>query len=544
MSLTVINSNWTGAGPRETLTANETVFIGSGLSLISTSGDILQGSASDIAAVVSSGTSLYAINGAINFGNASGSNRSIEIEQGAVVSSNFYAVLITGNRLNLENAGQISGGIYGIATQMDNATDTGRILNSGQIIGGDIGIIYNFSSDEGTITLANSGLIWGGNFSLQSASSTAYRITNDGEMRGNVALGNLADLVDNVGGEIDGTLTMGGGNDTLRVGSNIEVAVGGSGNDVLDFSSSGTVRVNLTTPASNTGAAAGDSYTEFESIWGSLTGSDNLTGDGVANTLKGQGGNDLLFGLDGADRLEGGTGNDLLDGGTGADTMLGGAGNDRYFVDAAGDRVFETTTTASTIDAGGRDTVSSTISFDLESTPGLRFVENLTLLGVANTNGTGNGLANNLTGNSGNNSLSGGVGNDTLIGGLGNDFLNGGLGKDVLTGGGGTDSFVFNTALSATNIDRITDFARGSDKILLDNAIFSAIAGGSLTAAAFAANTAGAATTAAHRIIYETDTGKLFYDANGSAAGGNVQFATLNPALGLTHTDFSVFMVI
>ena len=66
MSLTVINSNWTGAGPRETLTANETVFIGSGLSLISTSGDILQGSASDIAAVVSSGTSLYAINGAIN----------------------------------------------------------------------------------------------------------------------------------------------------------------------------------------------------------------------------------------------------------------------------------------------------------------------------------------------------------------------------------------------------------------------------------------------------------------------------------------------
>ncbi len=169
MSLTVINSNWTGAGPRETLTANETVFIGSGLSLISTSGDILQGSASDIAAVVSSGTSLYAINGAINFGNASGSNRSIEIEQGAVVSSNFYAVLITGNRLNLENAGQISGVIYGIATQMDNATDTGRILNSGQIIGGDIGIIYNFSSDEGTITLANSGLIWGGNFSLQSA---------------------------------------------------------------------------------------------------------------------------------------------------------------------------------------------------------------------------------------------------------------------------------------------------------------------------------------------------------------------------------------
>jgi Ca2+-binding RTX toxin-like protein len=149
-----------------------------------------------------------------------------------------------------------------------------------------------------------------------------------------------------------------------------------------------------------------------------------------------------------------------------------------------------------------------------------------------------------LTGNSGNNSLSGGLANDTLIGGLGNDFLNGGVGKDVLTGGGGTDSFVFNTALSATNIDRITDFARGSDKLLLDNAIFSAIAGVSLTAAGFAANAAGAATTAAHRIIYETDTGKLFYDSNGSAAGGNVQFATLTPGLALSHTDFSVFLVV
>jgi Ca2+-binding RTX toxin-like protein len=543
MSLTVINSNWTGAGPRVTLAANETVFIGSGLSLISTGEYVLNSNASNIAAVVSSGTTLYANTGAIRFGSTAASNNSLEIEQGAVVSSAFYAVLIAGNNFSLQNAGQISGTDFGIITQMDNATHTGRIVNSGQIVGGSNGIINN-SVDSGTITLSNTGLIWGGDFSLESAAETVYRITNRGDMRGEVRLGNLADLVDNVGGEIDGTISMGGGNDILRVGSNIEVAVGGNGNDVLDFSNSGTVRVSLATPASNTGAAAGDSYTEFESIWGSLTGSDNLTGDGLTNTLKGQGGNDLLFGLDGADSLEGGTGNDRLDGGTGADTMLGGAGNDRYFVDAAGDRVFETTTTASTTDAGGRDTVSSTISFDLESTPGLRFVENLALLGVANTNGTGNGLANNLTGNSGNNSLSGGLANDTLIGGLGNDFLNGGVGMDVLTGGGGTDSFVFNTALSATNIDRITDFARGSDKILLDNAIFSAIAGVSLTAAGFAANAAGAATTAAHRIIYETDTGKLFYDSNGSAAGGNVQFATLTPGLALSHTDFSVFLVV
>jgi Ca2+-binding RTX toxin-like protein len=388
MSLTVINSNWTGAGPRVTLAANETVFIGSGLSLISTGEYVLNSNASNIAAVVSSGTTLYANTGAIRFGSTAASNSSLEIEQGAVVSSAFYAVLIAGNNFNLENAGQISGVTFGIITQMDNATHTARIVNSGQIVGGSNGIINN-SVDSGTITLSNTG---GGDFSLESAENTIYRVTNRGDMRGEVRLGNLADLVDNVGGMIDGTISMGGGNDILRVGSNIEVAVGGNGNDVLDFSNSGTVRVSLATPASNTGAAAGDSYTEFESIWGSLTGSDNLTGDGLANTLKGQGGNDLLFGLDGADSLEGGTGNDRLDGGTGADTMLGGAGNDRYFVDAAGDRVFETTTTASTTDAGGRDTVSSTISFDLNSTPGLRFVENLTLLGVATPTALETGL--------------------------------------------------------------------------------------------------------------------------------------------------------
>jgi Ca2+-binding RTX toxin-like protein len=544
MTLTVINSNWTGAGPRYTLSADETVFIGSGLSLISTGSVVLRGSASNIAVVISSGTTLYANSGAIRFEESVESNRSIDVEQGAVVSSDFYAVFISGNNFNLENAGQLSGVVFGVAAQIEDELHTGRIVNSGQIVGGDAGIIYELSTDSGTITLSNNGLIWGGNFSLRSASSTAYRITNDGEMRGAVELGNLADLVDNVGGIINGVIDMGGGDDTLRVGSSRESVVGGLGNDLLDFTDSGAVRVFLTTPASNTGAAARDIYDGFENIRGSLTGSDSLTGDDFVNTLQGQGGNDTLMGMDGADRLEGGVGNDRLDGGTGTDTMLGGAGNDVYFVNVAGDRVFETTTDISTTNAGGLDMVISAVSFNLDATPGVRFVENLTLSGVANTSGFGNGLANRLTGNNGNNSLSGGAANDTLIGGLGNDFLNGGVGKDVLTGGGGTDSFVFNTALSATNIDRITDFARGSDKILLDNAIFSAIAGVSLTAAGFAANAAGAATTTAHRIIYETDTGKLFYDSNGSAAGGNVQFATLTPGLALSHTDFSVFLVV
>jgi Ca2+-binding RTX toxin-like protein len=48
-------------------------------------------------------------------------------------------------------------------------------------------------------------------------------------------------------------------------------------------------------------------------------------------------------------------------------------------------------------------------------------VENLTLTGTANINGTGNSNNNTITGNSGNNILNGGTGKDTLIGGVGND---------------------------------------------------------------------------------------------------------------------------
>jgi Ca2+-binding RTX toxin-like protein len=67
-------------------------------------------------------------------------------------------------------------------------------------------------------------------------------------------------------------------------------------------------------------------------------------------------------------------------------------------------------------------------------------VENLTLTGTGNINGTGNALGNVINGNSGNNVLSGLDGDDTINGLAGNDTLSGGNGNDTLDGGTGADN--------------------------------------------------------------------------------------------------------
>jgi len=187
------------------------------------------------------------------------------------------------------------------------------------------------------------------------------------------------------------------------------------------------------------------------------------------------------------------------------------------------------------------DTITSTVNRNLG---GYAAIENLTLVNVTTaTTGTGNSLNNVITGNNFANTLSGAAGNDTLVGGAGNDVLYGGAGKDTLTGGAGYDYFVFNTGLNTTtNVDRITDFNVVQDAIRLDNAVMPGLGShlGMLSSAAFWKSTTGLAHDGTDRVIYETDTGWLNYDSNGSAAGGAVHIAQLSPNLALTYSDFLV----
>lgn len=218
-------------------------------------------------------------------------------------------------------------------------------------------------------------------------------------------------------------------------------------------------------------------------------------------------GNDVIRG---ADR------NDIIVGYTGSDTMYGGAGNDMFYVDNAGDIVHEA--------AGqGRDTVATSVSYGLRAGEYVEVLRTTSLYAVKNMNLSGNNLAQSITGNNG----------DNVIVGKG--------GNDVLTGWGGNDTFRFNAALGADNIDRITDFHIGDNEIQLENAIFTALtATGSLAPSLFK-DIAVAAKDANDRIIYNSATGVVYYDADGSGtAFGNVKFAVLDGKPMLSADDFFV----
>ncbi|MCC2633749.1 MAG: hypothetical protein K0S48_1635 [Ramlibacter sp.] len=150
--------------------------------------------------------------------------------------------------------------------------------------------------------------------------------------------------------------------------------------------------------------------------------------------------------------------------------------------------------------------------------------------------------AKNLTGDSSSNTFNGTPGGDKLDGGGGRDKLTGLAGNDVLTGGTGADKFVFKE-WGVANADRITDFLHGTDKIVLDDAVFTqltATAAGGLKAANF--RSGSAAQDANDYIVYDPGTGRLWYDPDGSGAQAAKLIATLiGSPDGVSYSDFLIF---
>jgi trimeric autotransporter adhesin len=191
------------------------------------------------------------------------------------------------------------------------------------------------------------------------------------------------------GNSANNTLTGGDGNDILNGGLGVDILVGGNGND--------TYIVDTTTDTITELANQGIDKIEssFTVSLAAFTNVENLTLAGSA-AINGAGN-------DANNTITGNTEANILQGGLGIDTLVGGNGNDTYIVDTITDIITEAANQ-------GTDKIESSVNFSIAA---LNTVENLTLIGSAAINATGNGINNVITGNSANNILTGAAGNDT-----------------------------------------------------------------------------------------------------------------------------------
>jgi len=240
-------------------------------------------------------------------------------------------------------------------------------------------------------------------------------------------------------------------------------------------------------------------------------GIENLVLDPSAG-INGTGneGDNSLTGNNQENVLDGGDGNDTLDGGSGGDQLIGGNGVDTvsYMTSIAGVQV---------------DLGAGTATGAVDEGETLISIENL----------VGSGHDDDLIGDNASNVISGGAGHDLLAGGDG---------ADTLTGGSGNDTFLFNTAPANDVVDTITDFSgSGIDQIALSSSVFSAFGGvGALsgTDVQQSASVTDSSGTGSTLIKFDTTTGALYYDADGSGTGGAglLQIAVLTGVSSLTLT--------
>ena len=223
---------------------------------------------------------------------------------------------------------------------------------------------------------------------------------------------------------------------------------------------------------------------------------------------------------------------DTLSGTPVRDVMAGYGGDDTYLIDSAADTVIEAPN-------AGIDTIQADISqngitrfvskvFALFgstkfSAPRLQTpdnVENLLLAGDTNSTLLGNDLDNRLTGNGASN---------VLYGRGGNDVLGGGGGHDRYVGGSGADTFVIDRV--ANMVAAIADFnaAEGDRIALAGNEYANLFQNGTLAANVFATATTNNFSGTDQRLLYNTQTGALWYDGDGTAsAAAPVQIAALS----------------
>jgi Ca2+-binding RTX toxin-like protein len=411
-------------------------------------------------------------------------------------STGKSAINLTGNTLKQEIIGNAGANVIGDGG--GSGADTLRGLSGNDVyVIGNAGSKVVETSAQGTAdrVAASVSYVLGAGVYVEQLTTNASTGTTAINLTGN----NLKqEIIGNYGANIlrDG----GGAADLLR---------GLLGNDIYQIYSSGTTIIEGSTQGTADRVMAAVDYALGSGVYVEILTTTSAAGtlaiDLTGNTLRQE-----ITGNAGA--------NILSEGGVGAaDKLSGLGGNDTYRIYNSGAVIVETAS------QGTLDKVITSTNYKLGAGVHIEQMATSSSSGTTNINLIGNEFAQSIAGNAG----------VSIIDGKG--------GSDTLQGGSGKDYFTFSTALGASNVDTILDFNAAADTIRLENAIFTALtATGPLAASAFWASTAGVAHDSNDRIIYDTDTGRLFYDANGSAAGGSIHFATLTGHPTVTAADFLI----
>jgi Ca2+-binding RTX toxin-like protein len=403
----------------------------------------------------------------------------------------------------------------------------------------------NANLQTGTVSFPGNSTFTDTLISIENVIGSAGHDTIIGNEFNNVLQGGLGNDVLS-GGFGDDTLRGGEGNDVLDGGFGFDIIEGGAGVDTTTYAFyTDGISANLQTgvvafPGNSTfvdilinvenliGSSGNDVIVGSDrdnSLDGGL-GNDTISGGNGNDTLRGGEGHDTLNGDRGSDSLDGGNGNDILNGGAGNDSLNGGFGDDKLS-GGDGDDVLDGSWGFDTIDGGNNvDTVTyrfygGGINASLE-TGIVSFPGNSTstdrLINIEN--------------------IIGSQGNDTLIGNKQNNVLVGEAGNDTLAGGKGADKFRLSGL--GGGIDTIADFSIAEgDKIQ----IFASGFGGGLLQGALSADKfvlGVAAQDVTDRLIYNQQTGALFFDIDGSGRLPAQQIAKLSGGLNLTNHQFEV----
>lgn len=243
------------------------------------------------------------------------------VTNSGTISAGKAAILLTGNSGIVTNDGLIKTSAYAIAVSADDATVTnnktitagggvklagvdGTLSNHGTITGTSSSAAVVDFSGASKSSLHNTGLI--------STKSRAFlggdgvqSVFNSGTITGAVKLGGGKDYFDGTGGQVNGTVYGGTGNDVYVIS---DAAI------KLSEASGGGADLVKTTVSFTLG-----SY--FENLMLNGTASIDATGNTLANRLHGN---------SGKNSIDGSAGNDLIWGHAGADRLIGGSGADQF----------------------------------------------------------------------------------------------------------------------------------------------------------------------------------------------------------------------